>query len=364
MKWSSTGSKMQKLFSVIQDTVKNYLNALRKEPMRDLANLFENIKPQKWEISERYSSLIIPIEEPKEYGLPKDIYDVSVCINYLVNKEVSVGAFDASYFSPGPHLYIPVLIISVGYWYYNYSKEEGGDGVIVSGTSLLDDKVDSELIVKNVEEEAIRMITDKLSGENRFVLFDESFNLTYTLSWAVEKRKSMAKKVKNNITICVDKGVIPVAVFHTRSHDLIRGIAFLANKGVKDMPNVSDAMFMRVYLKDIGSRSPLFMVYSKPVRDANLDLVGFYLKVDTHSVIRVEFPASFKDKVDLIHSVVFSQVVLGKGFPLALQRAHDMAVITRDERKIIEETIAELLRRPSIEYILSRKELSKRWPIA
>ena len=82
MKWSSTGSKMQKLLSVIQDTVKNYLNALRKEPMRDLANLFENIKPQKWEISERYSSLIIPIEEPKEYGLPKDIYDVSVCINY------------------------------------------------------------------------------------------------------------------------------------------------------------------------------------------------------------------------------------------------------------------------------------------
>ena len=213
------------------------------------------------------------------------------------------------------------------------------------------------------EEEAIRMITDKLSGENRFVLFDESFNLTYTLSWAVEKRKSMAKKVKNNITICVDKGVIPVAIFHTRSHDLIRGIAFLANKDVKDMPNVSDAMFMRMYLKNLGSRSPLFMIYSKPVRDVNLDLVGFYLKVDTYNVVRVEFPVSFKDRVDMIHSVVFSQAVLGNGFPLAMQRAHDMAVITWDERKIIEEAIAELLRRPSIEYVLSKKELSKRWPI-
>jgi len=364
VKWDSSDDKVRKLLSVVRDTVKDYLNALRKEPIKDLVNLFEGIKPRKWEIGERYSSLIVPIEEPREYGLPKDIYDISVCIDYLANEEVSVGAFDASYFGLGAHLYIPLLVISVGYWYYNYSRNEGGDGVIVSGSSLLDDEVDSELIVKNVEGEAIRVITDKLSGENRFVLFDESFNLTYTLSWAVEKRKSMAEKVKNNITICVDKGIIPVAVFHTRSHDLIRGIAFLANKGVKDMPNVSDAMFMRVYLKDIGSRSPLFMVYSKPVRDANLDLVGFYLKVDTHSVIRVEFPTSFKDKVDLIHSVVFSQVVLGKGFPLALQRAHDMAVITRDERKIIEETIVELLRRPSIEYILSRKELSKRWPIA
>lgn len=362
MMWVSTNNKVLKLLEVLQGVLKNYLDSLKKESVVELFSLFESIKYEGELINDRYGSMMIPIEEPREYP-PKHVYDAISAIDYLVKERVSVGAFDSSYFSSEPHLLVPIHIISVGYWYYNYGKGRGGNGVKVSGTFFLGDGIDLELMVKSVEEDAIRGIIGELVEENRFMLFDEAFNLTYTLSWAVEKRRNMAKKVKSNLTICVNEGVIPVAVFHTRSQDLMRGIAVLANRDIKDLPNTSDAMFMRMYLKNVGSRSPLFMIYSKPVRDVNLDLVGFYLKVDTYNVVRVEFPVSFKDRVDMIHSVVFSQAVLGNGFPLAMQRAHDMAVITWDERKIIEEAIAELLRRPSIEYVLSKKELSKRWPI-
>ena len=363
MNWIATNNKMQKLLSILDETIRNYLNTAKKESIENLIGLFESIKAPQGQIPMRYNSALIPLETPREYPLPIQINDIVSATDFLINEKISVGAFDSSYFSPGPHLHIPVHIISVGLWYYNYGERTGGDEFEVFGTVTLGDRVELELIVKEFEGQSLEILSEKLVGSSKLVLFDESFNLTYTLSWAIDKRQEMVKRIKDNILKCTKSNIIPVAVFFTRSRDLIRGISLLTGTDLQELPEISDAAFMRLYLREIGSRSPIFAVYSKPTHDAQLDLIGFYIKLDTHNIIRVEIPAVFRDLVDLVHSVIYSQVIIGNGFPMAMQRAHEAAVITRDHRRIIEERIAELLGRPSIEYVLSKKELSKRWPI-
>jgi len=80
-------------------------------------------------------------------------------------------------------------------------------------------------------------------------------------------------------------------------------------------------------------------------------------------VLRVEFPESLRGLVDKIHLAVLAHSIMGGGYPLALQRAHDMAVIGAREREVIIETLKEVLNLPSDEYLFSRKWMSKRCPV-
>jgi len=366
MVWVSESNRVKKLLRVLFNSVQDYLSSMSKNSIQYVIELFEDITSLDTKHTVAYNSALFPLEIPKEYMLPSAIENVVSAVNFLASEKISVGAFDSSFFSLGPHLFLPLYLISVGYWYYDYHTNSGGDGCEFSGVSSLGEGggIELELLVKDAEREVIKGLLERLKEKWRFIFFDEAFNLAYTLSWDAEKRYIMAEKVRDNIAVCNANGAIPVAVFYTRSRDLIRGITILTNKDLAKLSNLSDSMLMKMYIKNVGSRSPLFIVYSKPTQDVGLDLVSFYLRVDAYNIVRVEFPAIFRDMVDMIHLVVFSQIVLGNGFPLAMQRAHDLAVITRDERKIVEETIAELLKRPGIEYILSKKELSKRWPIA
>lgn len=199
-------------------------------------------------------------------------------------------------------------------------------------------------------------------GGPRILLYDESFNLRYTLSWDFDSRRGMSEMLRKHLDKMVGKNVLPVAVFYTRSSDLFR--FYEAYKGDKPSINVSvqDKVVMNFYLNQ-GERSSLFRVRSSVVDSAGLKLVAFYLKTNG-GVMRIEFPEQVIDHVDLIHCVVYSQAVLGGGYPLALQRAHEWAVLTYSDRLAIEEEIADLLGLPYADMLYSGKRASKRWPIS
>ena len=124
---------------------------------------------------------------------------------------------------------------------------------------------------------------------------------------------------------------------------------------------VQDKILMNVYLNE-GERSSVFKVKSSVVDLVGLDLLAFYIKT-SGGVMRVEFPASVSDKVDLIHCTVLAQSILGGGYPVSLQRAHEWAVLNYNDRMVIEEEIARLLGIPYADMLYSGKRSSKRWPI-
>jgi NurA-like 5'-3' nuclease len=73
----------------------------------------------------------------------------------------------------------------------------------------------------------------------------------------------------------------------------------------------------------------------------------FYLRVDDE-IARVELPcwlAARREGVDLLHAVLVDQCSKGFGYPVALQEAHEQAVITTVDRRsfaaLLERAVAE-----------------------
>ena len=97
----------------------------------------------------------------------------------------------------------------------------------------------------------------------------------------------------------------------------------------------------------------------------------FYLNVggeavSTSEVVRVEAPQwVMRDEgiLDLVHALVYDQCQRSPDYPPyppALQEAHEQAVITTAERRLVEELVERALAQRGITYTRSAKDRSKR----
>jgi hypothetical protein len=87
----------------------------------------------------------------------------------------------------------------------------------------------------------------------------------------------------------------------------------------------------------------------------------FYLHVGSE-VARVEVPrwvAEGASARDLIHSVLCDQADRGQGYPTALARAHEQAVLSGQDRRAFEQLVVEALQRAGQRTGLSEKRTSK-----
>lgn len=112
-----------------------------------------------------------------------------------------------------------------------------------------------------------------------------------------------------------------------------------------------------------GQRGPLFVSMST----INIERYGphcihfFHLRVGPE-VCRVEIPqwvASAPEQVDLVHSLVYDQSLRGGGYPVALARAHEQAVIRAADRRAFERMLASSLARAEAGGAVSAKRESK-----
>jgi len=94
----------------------------------------------------------------------------------------------------------------------------------------------------------------------------------------------------------------------------------------------------------------------------DLRIQFFYLKVG-REIARVEFPAWVGDEyLDLLHTIVCDQCRRGMGYPVALQRAHEQAVIHEGDRRQLEALIERMLTQQSVRLGRSAKAESKLRP--
>jgi hypothetical protein len=108
-----------------------------------------------------------------------------------------------------------------------------------------------------------------------------------------------------------------------------------------------------------GQRANLF------VDRANRELyrehaIHFYLRVG-NEIARIEIPqwvANDPQLCDRVHALVYDQAMRGQGYPIALARAHEQAVVKASDRRIFLDMVAQMLQKS--EYRLnSRKRDSK-----
>jgi len=113
-----------------------------------------------------------------------------------------------------------------------------------------------------------------------------------------------------------------------------------------------------------GERSDIYKSSSKILRVGYGEhgVYFFYLNVGAE-IIRLEVPqwvARDEEKLNLIHALVYDQCQRGRGYPSALQEAHEQAVITGLERRVVESLVEEALAKEGVAFFRSGKATSKR----
>ena len=111
-----------------------------------------------------------------------------------------------------------------------------------------------------------------------------------------------------------------------------------------------------------GERSPLFYSASKIVTDyyGEHQVVFFYVNVG-EEVARMEMPAwTSAEGIGLAHAGLLSQSEKGMGYPMALQEAHEQAVVNGADRQYFEQLVYETLSAEELPTPTSQKARSKR----
>ena len=125
---------------------------------------------------------------------------------------------------------------------------------------------------------------------------------------------------------------------------------------------LTDAEIMADMLGE-GQRGPLFVSMSR----INVESYGphlihcFYLRVG-REIARVEIPrwvAEDVAQVDLVHTVIYDQCIKGQGYPVALARAHEQAIIRAADRRAFLGIVEGSLLRAELPATASRKRESK-----
>jgi hypothetical protein len=112
-----------------------------------------------------------------------------------------------------------------------------------------------------------------------------------------------------------------------------------------------------------GTSHVLSLYESRVSEDYRIDF--FYLNVGGE-IARVEVPrwvSSNANMLDLVHSIVYDQCRRSSGepaYPPALQEAHEQAVISTSDRRLVEQLVERALARRGIAWVRSAKDRSKR----
>lgn len=116
---------------------------------------------------------------------------------------------------------------------------------------------------------------------------------------------------------------------------------------------------------DEGQRGPLFVSMSR----INIESYGphlihfFYMRVG-REIARVEIPrwvAEDRAAVDLVHTLIYDQCMKGQGYPTALARAHEQAIVRAADRRAFLNIVESTLMRSELPTSASRKRASKEY---
>ncbi|MBE7552224.1 MAG: DNA double-strand break repair nuclease NurA [Anaerolineales bacterium] len=118
-----------------------------------------------------------------------------------------------------------------------------------------------------------------------------------------------------------------------------------------------------------GERSAIFAVRAKGTEKyeyAGHGIHFFYLNVSLNpaapNLVRVEAPAwlvNDSPALDCLHAAIVRQARINGGYPYVLARAHELAIISSEERQAVEVMLAVEMRRQGLTPALSAKQFNK-----
>lgn len=92
-------------------------------------------------------------------------------------------------------------------------------------------------------------------------------------------------------------------------------------------------------LDNDGDRSGIFRNQSDEVAGYGEHLPHFFYMAAENELARIELPQWSLDRLDLLHTLLWDQIRLGDGYPLALAEAHEEAVVRADDRALFRQLL-------------------------
>jgi NurA domain. len=245
--------------------------------------------------------------------------------------------------------YFPVFILmNIGLFYYDYKNNDYIEYSIPKFfTKYHFDEIDDDrsiplkISILRLENEllVLEQIDNEKSLEESYIMFDESFSSNYLKSSNKDIIRAIMEKIKHNIGYLIKKNAKPIGIIYSLSRGFVNFLKFFYN--MEQIQLNDKQIFNEILLP--GERSCIFKVHNLTTKIADLNMYAFYLKISDNNVLRIEFEERLKDKVNEIQHVVFLQSIMGGGYPICMQRAHELAYINEKEREFIFELIEEKL---------------------
>ena len=327
---------------------------------------------QKVEAAKTFDSNIrcaVPLDEPltATYPPPPPVNGVTVI------------AADGSQINPDRHASIQFSIINVGIIIMKLHSGQApdicvetemlyGDELISNGNPISDGMV---AMRRDITE---RMKLDEVSKgiQGQVVnLTDGTIELWGAKGDDPQAYADFVEKYLRVLTRLHARGVITAGYVEKPSADLVVRLLEIATADQEQIQRLRDYVPLRgvsdrwLYgerenpLLPPGHRSAVFALQSGSVKKYKgpLSLHFFYLNVGTFGhpwPVRVEIPqwvAEDRKKLELLHSVLIEQCNMmgAKPYPYLLHRAHETAVVRREEKDQVEQLLALELRRVQAE---------------
>jgi hypothetical protein len=307
----------------------------------------------------------VPLDEPltATYPPPPPVADVTVI------------AADGSQINPDRHGSIQFSVINVGIIIMKLHSGQApeicvetemlyGDELISNGNPISDGMV---AMRRDISE---RMKLDEISKGIRgqvVNLTDGTIELWGAKGDDPQAYADFVEKYLRVLTRLHARGVITAGYVEKPSADLVVRLLEIATADQEQIQRLRDYQPLRgvsdrwLYgerenpLLPPGHRSAVFALQSGSIKKYKgpLSLHFFYLNVGTLGhpwPVRVEVPqwvAEDRKKLELLHSVLMEQCNMmgSKPYPYLLHRAHETAVVRREEKDQIEQLLAMELRR-------------------
>ena len=274
----------------------------------------------------------------------------------------TVAAVDGSQLAPSSLHGLPFGFVSCG-WFVNshhgqdFRKEQDlrllipgdGEGQVSEG------RINFQRTYGELEK--IKELITELGNEpgKALVFFDGSLIFSFAQHIDEKEQQRYRDLLEEIFALSREKEVVVMGyVDHSLAHDLTYTLRlfdeqfFPGREELKEQEQkrllIPDSLLFNAFLRNWGDRSPIFASVRKGLfqeqGEAYRNTVLFcYAKTTARALpARLEFPGWVLDAglADEAITLVLAQCVPGGGYPLALKRAHDLAVIsTRDREKIL-----------------------------
>lgn len=290
---------------------------------------------------------------------------------------VSTFAVDGSQIYPSKDFSIPVALVQIG-WFENFHLPSGDYEKDIALDVLTPndlrvgrgDLADRRVNLRRFEMETQRLIQymeDAAGSPDCLAFFDGSLVVTFAEAFDQETCQFYVRCIRDLLRASEKYRVPLVAYIDTSTaRDLTEMLQRLCN--LPEGKSIHDAQLLNRAKQKMqwGDRTPLFLCQRTGVRDLyqeQADKIAFtYLKTNRDSYpVRLEMPVWIYEsgRYDRILNWVRGEIIIGGGYPYAIETADQVAVIKNEDRQIFYGLLQDWAEQEGLTLRLSRKMISK-----